>query len=101
MMDHHLRDAAFRLGGEVSGKQILCPGPGHSAADRSLRVKFDLRAPDGFVVQSFASDDWRECRDHVRKRLGLPDWQPGDEQQRSIPREHVEKWDLAAIEAEA
>src|SRR5262249_19022628 len=42
----------------------------------------------------------RECRDHVRSRLGLPAWQPGDGQRRGIPHQHVEKWDLAAIEAE-
>jgi hypothetical protein len=52
-------------------------------------------------VFSHAGDDWRECRDHVRERLGLPRWEPGDEQPRIVPPHHIDKWDLAAIEAEA
>ena len=40
---------ARALGGEVAGRDaVLCPGPGHSAHDRSLAVKFDPAAPDGF-----------------------------------------------------
>jgi hypothetical protein len=60
------------LGGEITGGQLLCPGPGHSPRDRSLAVK--LSASGGFVVHSFAGDDWRECRGHVHARLGLPQW---------------------------
>ena len=71
-----LRSYAARLGGDISGGQILCPGPGHSAADRSLAVRFDSKSPDDFAVFSFAGDDWRECRDHVRERLGKRDFQP-------------------------
>lgn len=71
-----LRSYAARLGGDISGVQILCPGPGHSAADRSLAVRFDSKSPDDFAVFSFAGDDWRECRDHVRERLGKRDFQP-------------------------
>ncbi len=63
--------AARMLGGKVSGGQVLCPGPGHSATDRSLSVRFEPDAPDGFVVHSFADDDAIRCRDHVRSRLGL------------------------------
>ncbi len=93
---------AHALGGEVNGRDsILCPGPGHSPRDRSLSIKLDPRAPDGFLIYSHAGDDWRLCRDHVRERLGLPAWRPGDEQERSIPRQHVEKWDSATVEAEA
>ena len=66
-----LHHAARALGGESVGGQVLCPGPGHSPHDRSLAVRFDHRAPGGFVVTSFAGDDWGECRDHVRARLGL------------------------------
>jgi putative DNA primase/helicase len=80
---------------------VLVPGPGHSARDRSLAVRLDPGAPDGFLVFSHAGDDWRECRDHVRERLGLPRWEAGDEQQRRVPPHHVDKWDLAAIEAGA
>jgi 5S rRNA maturation endonuclease (ribonuclease M5) len=60
------------LGGNVSGAQVLCPGPGHGAGDRSLSVLIDANAPDGFVVNSFAGDDAIACRDYVRHRLGLP-----------------------------
>jgi hypothetical protein len=98
----HISPAAAALGGDVSGREtILCPGPGRSPKDRSLSVKFDPTAPDGFLTHSHAGDDGRECRDYVRERLGLPRWQPGDEQRRNVPPRHVDKWDLAAIEAEA
>jgi hypothetical protein len=66
-----LAAAAQMLGGEVHHDQIICPGPGHSAADRSLSVHFDVRAPDGFLVHSFSSADFRKCKDYVRRRLGL------------------------------
>jgi hypothetical protein len=32
---------------------------------------FDPLAPDGFLTHSFAGDDWRQCRDHVRRALGI------------------------------
>jgi hypothetical protein len=56
----------------------VCPGPGHSLADRSLSVKIipTNTAGDGFVVHSFAGDDPMQCRDYVRERLGLPSWRP-------------------------
>ena len=69
MMD--LRAAARALGGEVVGRGILCPGPSHSARDRSLSVLFDASAPGGFTLHSHAGDDFGACRDHVRGRLGL------------------------------
>jgi len=59
------------LGGDIVGDQVLCPGPGHSPRDRSLSVK---PTATGFVVYSHCGDDWRECQDHVRERLGLPRW---------------------------
>jgi hypothetical protein len=64
------------LGGEVSGGQVLAPGPGHSPEDRSLSVKLDSKAPDGFLVHSFAGDDPIVCRDHVRAKLGLSTSKP-------------------------
>ena len=65
---------------------MLAPGPGHPAKDRSLSlsVRLDPAAPDGFMAYSHAGDDWKDCRDHVRQRLGLPTWEPGDEQDRRI-----------------
>ena len=62
------------LGGDVQGGQVLCPGPGHSSpTDRSLSVKPDPADREGFLTHSFAGDDWQACRDHVRKKLGLPE----------------------------
>lgn len=59
-------------GGEACGEQVLAPGPGHSAEDRSLSVKLDDDAADGFVINTFSGDDVAACRDHVRQKLGLP-----------------------------
>ena len=96
-----IRAAARALGGDVIGRDaVAVPGPGHSARDRSLTVKFDPRAPDGFLVYSHCDDDWRDCRDHVRARLGLPPWQPGDGQDRRVPPSQVKEFDRAAINAE-
>lgn len=69
MMD--LRTAAHRLGGEVSGRGIVCPGVGHSARDRSLSVMFSPSAPGGFLTFSHAGDDPLAAKDFVRQRLGL------------------------------
>lgn len=72
-----LRSLAHALGGNIAGSNaIVCPGPGHSRRDRSLSVTF---TGDDFLVHSFAGDDWRECRDHVRTRLGLTDAAPPPE----------------------
>jgi putative DNA primase/helicase len=65
-----LQHFAQALGGDISGISILCPGPGHSARDRSLSVTLAPAAPDGFIVFSHAGDDWRDCRAHVLQRLG-------------------------------
>src|SRR5262245_31515402 len=62
------------LGGDVQGGQVLCPGPRHDSGDRSLSVKPDKTDSEGFVTHSFAGDDWKECRAHVRKKLGLPEF---------------------------
>jgi hypothetical protein len=76
------------LGGEITsgktGPQVLCPGPRHSAKDRSLAVA-PGNGDDGFVVHSFAGDDPIKCKDHVRNRLGLPPFgSNGKAQQRVI-----------------
>jgi putative DNA primase/helicase len=69
-MDAHT--VAWALGGEVcGGNQVLAPGPGHTPRDRSLSVRLDPTAPDGFLCHSFAGDNWRDCRDHVRGALGM------------------------------
>ena len=52
-----------------------------------------------FVVYSHAGDDWQLCRDHVRARLGLPAWEPGDEQDRRVDR--VRAFDRTALDRES
>jgi putative DNA primase/helicase len=75
-----IRAAARQLGGDVVGRDaVVCPGPNHSPADRSLSVRF---YGDTFVVHSHAGDTWQECRDHVRKLLNLP---PPAEWKRAAP----------------
>jgi hypothetical protein len=71
-----LRTIAHALGGEISGRQVLAPGPGHSKADRSLAVKLAPGTPDGFVVYSHSNDDHLAAKDYVRSRLGMPEWEP-------------------------
>ena len=77
MHRYDVRAAAHALGGDVSGRDsIVCPGPGHSRADRSLSVRLAPSNPDGFIVLSHAGDPVAECKDHVRERLGLAPWRP-------------------------
>jgi hypothetical protein len=75
-MDLDPASLARALGGDVSGGQVLAPGPGHSAKDRSLSVKVDASAPDGFLVFSHAGDDPIQCRDDVRQKAGIPAFKP-------------------------
>jgi hypothetical protein len=49
-----LRAIARALGGEVSGRRVLAPGPQHSPKDRSLCVSLAPAMPNGFLVHSFA-----------------------------------------------
>ena len=89
------------LGGDISGRQLLCPGPDHSLRDRSMSVKLDPSAPDGFICFSHAGDSWQDCKDYVRRRLGLPVWQPGDEQDRRVLIERMRWFDITAIDHDA
>jgi hypothetical protein len=66
-----LQRIAQALGGEISGHQVLAPGPGHSAHDRSLAVRPALSAPDEVLIFSHSGDDWRTCRDYVLGRLRI------------------------------
>ena len=66
-----LRTIARRLGGEISGRQVLAPGPGHSPGDRSLSVRLSHQSPTGFIVYSHSGDDFRVSRDYVAEKLGL------------------------------
>lgn len=73
-----LRALARALGGEVTGGQVLAPGPNHSDRDRSLAVRLSPDAPEGFLVHSYSGDDAISCRDHVRSRAGLPSFAPAE-----------------------
>jgi hypothetical protein len=66
-----------------------------------LSVKIDPTAPDGFLIYSHAGDDWQTCRDFVRSRLGLPPWEPGNEQDRRIHPSKVRDFDRAAVDHES
>ena len=97
-----IRSLAAALGGTVTGRNsVLAPGPGHSPQDRSLTVTLDSSAPDGFVCFSHAGDDWKACRDYVRDRIGLPQWQPGDERDRRIDPSRLQAHDRAAMDEES
>ena len=67
------------LGGEIrrgkNGPCVVCPGPGHSHADRSLAVSPANNA-DGFLVHSFAGDDPISCKDFIRDKAGLDPFRP-------------------------
>jgi putative DNA primase/helicase len=71
-----LRSLARALGGEINGRQVLAPGPGHSPRDRSLSIRLSATAPDGFLAFSHSGDDFAACRDHVKRALGLPTDRP-------------------------
>lgn len=68
----NLREIAHALNGEIANGQVLAPGPGHSKRDRSLAVRLSATSPDGFIVHSHSGDNWRDCQDYVRGRLGMP-----------------------------
>jgi hypothetical protein len=64
-----LEGIARTLGGEISGGQVLAPGPGHSAKDRSLSIKLGTKSEP--IVYSHAGDDHLRCKDYVKEKLGL------------------------------
>jgi hypothetical protein len=71
---------ARRLGGEVSGGRASVPGPGHSKADRSLRIWYDDQGE--LAWHSFSpATPWRECADYLRCQGILVD----EQQERSAP----------------
>jgi hypothetical protein len=96
-----LQQLARCLGGAVSNGQVLAPGPGHSAADRSLSVRMDPAAPDGFLVHSFAGDDPIQCRDYVREKAGLPAYKPNGNGRERATDAAIDKAVMAAIMGQA
>jgi hypothetical protein len=65
-MSQTLNELAHRLNGSPNGAWLNIRGPRHSAADRSLGIRFDPAAPDGFYIHSLAGDDKGECRAYVK-----------------------------------
>jgi putative DNA primase/helicase len=67
-----LAEVVRALGGDLlaGGRRALVPGPGHSAADRSVSLLLDR---ERVVAHSFAGDDWRDVLDELRCR-NLIDW---------------------------
>jgi putative DNA primase/helicase len=83
---HHLHAVAHVLGGAIVGQDsVLAPGPGHSPKDRSLSIKLDPVATDGFVIHSFAGDSALACRDYVRSILGLRSWRQTRVERQPMP----------------
>ena len=62
-----LAEVVRALGGQLlaGGQRALVPGPGHSAADRSVSLLLD---GGRVVAHSFAGDDWRDVLDDLRRR---------------------------------
>ena len=92
-----LQTLAKALAGEINGSQVLAPGPGHSVIDRSLSVKLDSNAPDGFLVHSFAGDDPLLCRDHVREKAGLEPFKPNGGGRQRAANDAIERALMAAV----
>jgi hypothetical protein len=96
----NLEHLARCLGGEVRKDKVYAPGPGHSAADRSLTV-WPSSGPDGFSVHSHAGDDPIVCKDYVRRKAGLPAFQPtkrGNRSQHSP--DEIQRMVMASVAAE-
>jgi hypothetical protein len=72
-----LPNIAKALGGIVTGGQVLAPGPGHSAKDRSMSVK--IGESGKLIVHSHAGDDAMACKTYVERKLGIV-WQPEHQQ---------------------
>lgn len=68
-----LQEIARALGGEVNSGAVSAPGPGHSKHDRSMRVFIDPNSPCGLRAHSLAGDNWKDCLDYVKQRLGIAD----------------------------
>ena len=84
------RNLAKALGGDARGADhVVAPGPGHTPQDRSLSIKLDPSARDGFVVNSFAGDDPIVCRDYVREKAGLGAFRPNGQQHPRVLAQYV------------
>jgi hypothetical protein len=68
-----LEQIASALNGEINGDRdhVRAPGPGHSAADRSLSVKISPGGEDVIVNTFSAADDRLACLKYVREKCGV------------------------------
>jgi hypothetical protein len=57
-----LRSLARAVGGEISGRQVLALGLGHRPQGRSLSIRIEPGAPDGFIVYSFRATNPFACK---------------------------------------
>jgi putative DNA primase/helicase len=64
-----LQEIAKVLNGNLNGEWINIRGPGHSSNDRSLGIKLDENARQGFIVNSLAGDDPNRSRAQVNLLL--------------------------------
>lgn len=66
------REICKARGGDWHGQFGLCPGPGHSPRDRSVKI---WTGPDGSVmVHSFAGDSWQDIKAALCVQGLLPEW---------------------------
>jgi len=69
-----LQNIAHALGGKVSGREVLCPTPGHSKRDRGTAIRIAEGAPDGLLVACY-NGGWRDVaqvKDALRDAGLLP-----------------------------
>jgi hypothetical protein len=69
-MSAELRSLAPRLGGDVSGRGVICPGPGHSARDRSLSVTLSCSISDRHSQECAKKDFWHGALVKIAKQKG-------------------------------
>lgn len=73
-MTLNLQNIAHALGGQVSGREVLCPTPGHSKRDRGTAIRIADGAPDGLLIACY-NGDWRDVaqvKDALRDAGLLP-----------------------------
>jgi hypothetical protein len=83
-----LHSWARALGGDVTGGGILCPGPGHTAGDRSLSVKIGRDGEP--ICYSHSGDDPILCKDFVREKIGLKPFKPNGHAKASSTKRHFD-----------
>lgn len=91
-----LRSIADALGGQVRGKEVIAPTPGHSKRDRGTTIRLAPGAHDGMLIHLF-NGGWHEIaqiKDTLRAAGVLPEYD-------GIKRELTEDEKAAIKRAEA